>query len=68
MVSLCMRPNEPEVLKLGQSKSTLCFQDKVSSKNQTNEFYFTTMKAKDDLFSFVFWKQLKTPKRLFEIN
>ena len=33
-----------------------------------NEFDFTTMIPQVDLFSFVFWKKLKTPKRHFEIN
>ena len=33
-----------------------------------NEFDFTTMKPQVDLFSIVFWKKLKTPKRHFEIN
>ena len=27
------------------------------------EFYFTTMKSQVDMFLFVFWKKLKTPKR-----
>ena len=39
-----------------------------SSKKRTNEFDFTTMIPQVDLFSFVFWKKLKTPKRHFEIN
>ena len=39
-----------------------------SSKKQMNKFDFTTMIPQDDLFSFVFWRKLKTPKRLFEIN
>ena len=39
-----------------------------SSKKRTNKFNFTTMIPQDDLFSFVFWRKLKTPKRLFEIN
>ena len=33
----------------------------------TNKFYFTTMKPQVDLFSFVFWRKLKKPKRHFEI-
>ena len=52
----------------GQTKSKLFFQAKASSKKQTKEFYFTAMKPQVDLFSFVFWKKLKTPKRNFEIN
>ena len=35
-----------------------------SSKKQTNEFVFTGM----NVFTFVFWKKLKTPKRHFEIT
>ena len=52
----------------GQKKWKWFFQDDVSSKKRTNESYFTTMKPQVDLFSFVFWKKLKTPKRHFEIN
>ena len=39
-----------------------------SSKKQTKKFDLTTMIHQVDLFSFVFWKNLKIPKRLFEIN
>ena len=40
-----------------------------SSKKQTNEFNFTTtMIPQVDLFSFVFWKKLKTPKKPFKIT
>ena len=39
-----------------------------SSKKRTNEFDFTTMIPQFDLFLFVFWKKLKTPKGHFEIN
>ena len=49
----------------GQTKSKLFFQADVSSKKRTNEFNFTTMIPQVDLFSFVFWKKLKTPKRHF---
>ena len=36
---------------------------------KTNEkFDFTTMIPQVDLFSFVFWEKLKTPKRHFKIN
>ena len=52
----------------GQTKSKRFFQDEISSKKKTMEFYFTTMKLQVDLFLFVFWKKLKTPKRHFEIN
>ena len=51
-----------------QNMSKWSSQAKVSSKKQTNEFYFTTMKAQVDLFSFVFWRKLMTPKRHFEIK
>ena len=45
------------------------FMPKFPPKNErTNEFYFTTMKPQIDLFSFVFWRKLKTPKRHFEIK
>ena len=37
-------------------------------QKRTNKFYFTTMKPQVDLFLFVFWRKLKTPKRYFEIN
>ena len=43
--------------------SSQCFLQK-----RTNEFYFTTMKPQVDLFSFVFWRKLKIPKRHYEIN
>ena len=39
-----------------------------SSKKRTNEFDFTTMIPQVDLFTFVFWKKLKTLKGHFEIN
>ena len=51
-----------------QTKSEQFFQANVSSKKQTNEFYFTTMKPQVDLFLLVFWKKLKAPKRHFEIK
>ena len=51
----------------GQKKSKWFFQVDVSSLKRTNEFYFTTMKPQVDLFSFVFWRKLKSPKRHFEI-
>ena len=52
----------------GQTKSKQVFQADVSSKKQTNKFYFTTMKPPGDLFWFIFWRKLKTPKKHFEIN
>ena len=39
-----------------------------SSKKRTKKFDFTTMIPQVDLFSFVFWKNLKTPKIHFEIK
>ena len=55
-------------LKPPQTKSKKKFQADISSKKRMNEFYFTTMKPQIDLFSFVFWRKLKTPKRHFEIK
>ena len=40
----------------------------IFSEKQTNEFDFTAMIPQVDLFSFVFWRKLTTPKRHFEIN
>ena len=45
----------------GQKKLKWLFQANISSKKRTNKFYFTTKKPKVDLFSFVFWRKLKTP-------
>ena len=39
-----------------------------SPKKRTKKFDFTTMIPQVDLFSFVFWEKLKTPKRHFKIN
>ena len=39
-----------------------------SSKKWTNKFSFTTMLPHVDLFSFIVWNELKTPKRHFEIT
>jgi hypothetical protein len=39
-----------------------------SSKKWTKKFDLTTMIPQVDLFSSVFWKNLKTPKRHFDIN
>ena len=63
------RPCGPRVKKLVEL-GRVCPQGQnfSSSKKRTNEFYFTTIKLQVDLFSFVFWKKLKTPKRQFEIN
>ena len=39
-----------------------------STIKRTNEFDLTTMIPQVNLFSFVFWKKSKTPKRQFENN
>ena len=52
----------------GQTKSKQFFQADLSSKKRTNEFDFITMKPQVDLFSIVFWRKLKTPKKRCEIN
>ena len=39
------------------------FVSSISSKKRTKEFDFTTMIPQVDLFSFVFWKKLTTPKK-----
>ena len=39
-----------------------------STKKRTKNIDFTTMIPQVDLFSFGFWKKLKTTKRYFEIN
>ena len=51
----------------GQTKSEWFFQADISSKKQTKEFYITTMKPQVNLFSFIFWRKLKTPEIHFEI-
>ena len=40
----------------------------ILPKNEQKKFDFTTMIPQVNLFSFVFWRKLKTPIRLFEIN
>ena len=55
------------VLKVSLSRNDF-FKPTFPPKKPTNEFYFTTMKPQVDLFSFVFWRKLKTPKRHFKIN
>ena len=47
----------------GQTKSKLFFQADVSSKKETNEFYFTTMKPQVNLFSFVFLEEIEGTKK-----
>ena len=53
-------------LSKGQTNSKWFFQANVSSKKQTNEFCFTTMKPQVDLFFFVFLRKLKTQKKTFQ--
>ena len=55
------------LLKVRQSRNDF-FKPTFPPKKRTNKFYFTAMKPQVDLFSFVFWRILKTPKRHFEIN
>ena len=52
----------------GQTKSKWFYQADISSKKLTNGFNFTTIIPHVNLFSFVFWKKLKTPKRHFKTN
>ena len=52
----------------GQKKSKIFFQADFPPKKLMIKFYFTTMKPQIDLFSFVFWKKLKTSKRNFELT
>ena len=40
----------------------------IPPKNEQKKIDFTTMIPQVDLFSFVFWRKLKTSKRHFEIN
>ena len=55
------------MLKVRQSRNDF-FQADDSSKKRTDEFDFTTIIPQVDLFLFVFWEKLKTPKRHFEVN
>ena len=66
MLFLCLSYFITAVLKVGKSRNDF-FQVDVSSKKRTNKFYFTTMKPLVHLFSFIFWRKLKAPKRHFEI-
>ena len=51
-------------IKVRQSRNDF-FQANVSSKKQTNEFYFTTMKPQVDLFWFVFLEKIEDTKKTF---
>ena len=51
----------------GQKKPKWFFQVEVSSKKQTNEFYFTAMKPQVDLFSFFrFLEEIEDTKKTFQ--
>ena len=52
----------------GQLISKELFDILNSPKKRTNKFDFATMIPQVDLFSFAFWKKLKTTKEPFEIN
>ena len=49
----------------GQLISKGVLMSSISSKKLTKEFNFTTMIPQVDLFSFVFWRKPKTPKKPF---
>ena len=55
------------LIKVRKSRNVF-FEATFPPKKWTNKFYFTTMKPQVDLFSFVFWRKLKTPTRHFKIN
>ena len=58
------------ILAKGQTKSKWFFQANVSSKKQTNEFYFSTMKPQVDLFLFIFggnWRHQKDISKLTDL-
>ena len=52
----------------GQLISKRLFGIPIYSEKRTKKYNLTTMISQVDLFSFLFWKNLKTPKRHFEIN
>ena len=56
------------ILKVRQSRNDFFKSTFLPKNEQTKEFDFTTMIPQVDLFSFVIWKKLKTPKGYFEIN
>ena len=45
-------------------KSQNDFSSRHFLQKRTNEFYFTTIKPQVELFSFKFWRKLKTPKNI----
>jgi hypothetical protein len=69
---LCSKIHTSEIGYLVPTKGQLISKwflgSSISSKKRTNEFNFTTMIPQVDLFSFVFWRKLTTPKNHFEIN
>ena len=56
------------IITKGQLISKCLFGIFNSPKKRTKKFNFTTTIPQVDLFSFVFWEKLKTPKRHFKIN
>jgi hypothetical protein len=52
----------------GQLISKWFLKSSISSKKWTNKFDFTTIITQVDLFSFIFWRKLTTPKNYFEMN
>ena len=52
----------------GQTKSKWFSQADISSKKTDEQILLYYYETSGWLFSFVFWKKLKTPKRHFEIN
>ena len=56
-----------QIVAKGQLISKGVLMSSISSKKRTKEFDFTTMIPQIDLFSFVFWRKSKTPKKHFEI-
>ena len=57
--SYIFRPSKGQLILKGVLMSL------ISSKKRTKEFDFTTMIPQIDLFSFVFWRKSKTPKKTF---
>ena len=64
----CIQSYTSQVRTKGQTKSKWFFQADVSSKKPTNEFDFNTVIPLVNLFLFVFWKKLKTPKDISKLT
>ena len=64
------QPFNRNVLHIGKSQliSKGLFSILNFSKKRTKKFDLPIMIPQIDVFLFVFWKNLKTPKRHFEIN